>query len=627
MPHRATCPRAPERLPAVGTPAATAASLANALAPHWRSQPCWRILDTSFDQGQRFWDSWRLWRDDPERPHRLHLVGLTALPPTPAALLAGAPPGFAAEAAALASQWTGLLPGFHRFTLDQGEVLLTLCVGDITPLLRELRFEADTLLLDLRPGEGRAPATWDLWQIKALARCARRGSQLVLPTAHANAVLPALRQCGFVLTAVEPGAAFQVAEYQPHWPLKTTRRQLVAPAQAPGNCVVLGAGLAGASVAAALAQRGWQVQVLDQAVAPASGASGLPAGLLVPHVSADDCTLSRLSRSGLRLTLQQAQVLLARGQDWDASGVLQRGLDAGTLLPPHWPDAGQAWSRSWSPHDTVPWQAGWPSPTADLWHGMAAWIKPAALVRAWLARPGVRFCGSVQVAGLRRRHDQWELLDAEQKPLLATARLVLAQAHGVQPLLQACADVADLRGSALASLHPVPGQVSWGVYHGTSPSALPAMPPFPVNGAGSLLPAVPLAQGLAWLVGATYGAAGTAAPDLQQGHHANLARLARLLPAAAAALAPDFETDQVQAWHGVRSVSADRLPLVGPVNPGPDDGLWVCTGMASRGLSFSVLCAELLAARWAGEPWPLPASLARAFEPRRGQSGAAANAP
>lgn len=607
-------------------PAAAESLAVCALTLSWRGQPSWRILDTAFDEGQQFWATWRLWRDDPQRPRLLHHVGLTTLPPTPAALLAGAPPGFATEAVALAGQWTGLLPGFHRFTLDYGQVLLTLCVGEITPLLRELRFEADTLLLDPRPEDGQAAAAWDLWQIKAVARCARRGSRLVLPSIHRPALLPALRQCGFVLTAAEPGAAFQVAEYQPHWRLKIPRSQPLARVESPGDCVVLGAGLAGASVAAALAGRGWQVQVLDQAAAPASGASGLPAGLLVPHVSADDCTLSRLSRCGLRLTLQQAQTLLARGQDWDASGVLQRGLDAGTQLPPHWLDAGQAWSRPWSPHDTAPWQAGWFVPTADLWHALGGWIKPAALVRAWLARPGVRFCGGVQVGGLRRRHDQWELLDAEQQPLLATARLVLAHAHGVQPLLEACADVADLCGSALGSLKPVPGQVSWGLHNSTPPSALPAMPPFPVNGAGSLLPAVPLDQGLAWLVGATYGATGTAA-DLQQGHHANLARLARLLPASAAALAPDFETQQVQAWHGARCVSPDRLPLVGPVNPGPDDGLWVCTGMASRGLSFAVLCAELLAARWAGEPWPLPASLARAFEPRRGRAGAVANAP
>ena len=618
MPRRATCHPAPERLPAVPEPAAAECLAAAKLTLGWRGQASWRILDTAFDQGQRFWACWRLWRDDLERPQQLHLVGLSAHPPTPSELLASAPPDFAAEAIALAQEWIGLLPGFHRFTLSQGRLLLTLCVGETAPLLRELRFEADTLLLAQPPDPGPASAGWDLWHIKGLARCARRGSRLVLPAAQAAPVLPALRQCGFVVTAAEPQSAVLVADYQPHWPLKTTRHQPVAPAQAPGDCVVLGAGLAGASVAAALARRGWRVQVLDQAAAPAGCASGLPAGLLVPHVSADDCVLSRLTRCGLRLTLQQAQALLARGQDWDASGVLQRGLDAGSQLPSDWPEAGQAWSRPWTAQAAAPWQASWPAPTADLWHGLAAWIKPAALVRAWLARPGVQFRGGTQVTGLRRQHDQWELLDAEQRPLLATRRLVLAQAHGVLPLLQSSIAVADLRGSALTSLHPVPGQVSWGWHRDAPGGADPALPPFPVNGAGSLLPAVPLAEGLAWLAGATYDAPGATAPDPQSGHKANLTRLARLLPAAAAALSPDFARQRVQAWHNERCVSADRLPLVGPVNPLVDDGLWVSTGMGSRGLSFAMLCAELLATRWSAEPWPLPASLARALDPRRG---------
>jgi tRNA 5-methylaminomethyl-2-thiouridine biosynthesis bifunctional protein len=39
--------------------------------------------------------------------------------------------------------------------------------------------------------------------------------------------------------------------------------------------------------------------------------------------------------------------------------------------------------------------------------------------------------------------------------------------------------------------------------------------------------------------------------------------------------------------------------------------------MGSRGLTFSALCAELLAAHWHGEPLPLPATLARALDTRR----------
>ena len=39
--------------------------------------------------------------------------------------------------------------------------------------------------------------------------------------------------------------------------------------------------------------------------------------------------------------------------------------------------------------------------------------------------------------------------------------------------------------------------------------------------------------------------------------------------------------------------------------------------MGSRGLSFAMLCAELLAARLGAEPWPVEASLARALHARR----------
>ena len=40
-------------------------------------------------------------------------------------------------------------------------------------------------------------------------------------------------------------------------------------------------------------------------------------------------------------------------------------------------------------------------------------------------------------------------------------------------------------------------------------------------------------------------------------------------------------------------------------------GLWLCAGMGARGISLSVLCGELLAARLENEPLPLDASLAK----------------
>jgi tRNA 5-methylaminomethyl-2-thiouridine biosynthesis bifunctional protein len=39
--------------------------------------------------------------------------------------------------------------------------------------------------------------------------------------------------------------------------------------------------------------------------------------------------------------------------------------------------------------------------------------------------------------------------------------------------------------------------------------------------------------------------------------------------------------------------------------------------MGARGLSLALLCAELLAAQWHGEPWPVEKKLAHALAPER----------
>jgi hypothetical protein len=89
-----------------------------------------------------------------------------------------------------------------------------------------------------------------------------------------------------------------------------------APALNERTVSIIGAGIAGAGTARALAERGWQVAVLDAGDAPAAGASGLPVGVVAPHTSHDDSGVSRLSRAGLRLMEQTMRLLLTEGVDW-----------------------------------------------------------------------------------------------------------------------------------------------------------------------------------------------------------------------------------------------------------------------------------------------------------------------
>jgi len=46
-------------------------------------------------------------------------------------------------------------------------------------------------------------------------------------------------------------------------------------------------------------------------------------------------------------------------------------------------------------------------------------------------------------------------------------------------------------------------------------------------------------------------------------------------------------------------------------------GLWLHSGLGSRGLTTATLCAELIAAQVSGAPWPLEADLVDAIDPAR----------
>ena len=520
----------------------------------WSNRAAWCVVHTALGKGEHFLRTLAAWRADPMRPHMLHYVAFSSSQPD-AGLLQSMCAEFAED----------LRAGQHRLCFESGRVLLTLCIGPTLALLRQQQFEADAVVFAQVAGD----EPWTEWAVKALARCCRRGTKIELQGVYSEA-LPWLVQFGFELDGLR-------GVFNPRWELKTTRevwRSAIAP---PQRCVVVGAGLSGASVAAALARRGWQVEVLDQANTPAQGASGLPVGLLAPMESADDNVLSQLVRSGVRLTLQQAKQLLIIGQDWARSGVQ-------TYFP-------------------------------TQWHAMAGWIKPAALVRAWLATAGVQFRGNANVQSLRRSDSGWELLDAKGAVIAAAPRVVLANAMGAMPLVQGLNLEKAPHLPHFPQVHGVRGLVSWAQHD--APEQRP-FPTGPVNGSGSLIPFVPFDGGPRWFVGASYQPVVSNKPEWpdDKNHGANVLRLEKLLPALSDALAPVFESGALQAWKGVRCVTSDRLPMVGSVLDG-DPSLWLCVGMGSRGLSHVVLCSELLAAQWAGEPLPVEAALAQCLAPQR----------
>jgi len=362
-------------------------------------------------------------------------------------------------------------------------------------------------------------------------------------------------------------------------------------------------------VAHSLASRGWAVTVLDQAEGVGAGASGLPAGLAAPHVSPDDNVLSRITRAGVRATLQRAEALLQSGTDWALSGVLEHNLAGKRRLPTGdtGPDAPQDSAHQCSTPASAEQiaAAGLPPETPALWHAQAGWIRPRQLVAAQLQTPGVQVLWGRKAHTMERRDGLWLVTDAQGETLGQAPLLVVASAFDSLALLQ------PLPGFAVP-LNPLRGQISYDHLDKLNDAQRQQLPPFPVNGHGSFISNVPTPEGpMGWFIGSTFERNCEQAPVREEDHAANQLRLATLLPELGAAMQQQFGPEQVHGWAGLRCTLPNRLPAVGRIDSERLPGLWLSAGMGARGISLAVLCGELTAAWLENEVLPLAPSLAK----------------
>jgi tRNA 5-methylaminomethyl-2-thiouridine biosynthesis bifunctional protein len=129
---------------------------------------------------------------------------------------------------------------------------------------------------------------------------------------------------------------------------------------------------------------------------------------------------------------------------------------------------------------------------------------------------------------------------------------------------------------------------------------------------------------------------GDTEPDLREAdHRQNLERLHRL-----SGLQATADPTSWQGRVGWRVMTDDRLPVAGPVprseHAGRRDqarlwprveGLYVCTALGGRGITWAPLLGRLLAAQITGAPLPLEQGLVDAIDPVRWRVRAARQAP
>ncbi|WP_374585334.1 FAD-dependent 5-carboxymethylaminomethyl-2-thiouridine(34) oxidoreductase MnmC [Ideonella dechloratans] len=621
----------------------------NGLPGRWQGRGRFAILETGFGLGNNFLATWAAWRDDPQRCERLVFVSMEKHPPRREDLArAHATSPAPALAAQLLAQWPPATPDLHVLDFEGGRVRLLLALGDVATWWPELSGQIDACYLDgFAPAQN--PAMWDAHLLRHATRLG--APDLTAATwSIARVVRDGLQSAGFALER-SPGFGSKrdmlVARRHP-LPAQALARSIppgrLAAPQAR-SALVIGAGLAGAAAARALAAQGLSVTVLERHVAPAQETSGNRAGLFHGVAHAHDGAHAQLLRAAALRAHQLIAPLVASGQvagnpnglwrgggepaDWAQlrAAAQAQGLPAAYLQPLSRDEAVE-------PLGLAPAGPGW-------WYPQGGWACPADLVRAWLDRPGVTVLGRQDVQALAPREGGgWQALGA-------------AEANGPCAML-AEADVVVVAGAAdgLALLRPWTGVDDWprvrsrGQVSCLSAELAAALqlptPRHPLASGGYGIGLPPEAGG-GLLCGAT-SQPGDEDPALRLADHlSNVGQWDRLLgrsPDAEAQarrealLATAMAQGALTGRVGWRLACDDRLPLVGPV-PLPAaqragarqqeqprrvprvPGLYVLSALGSRGITLAPLLGEVLAAWITGAPVPLASSLMDAIDPAR----------
>lgn len=585
----------------------------NRLRERWQALLADRftIGETGFGTGLNFLCAWQLWRECTPPGARLHFVSTELYPLCHDDLTRALAlwPELADLARALLDQYRLLAPGWRRFTFDDGRVTLTLLLGDARDTLRELRAAVDAWFLD-----GFAPAkNPQMWQPELLAEIARLSA--------AGATFATFTSAGLVRRGLQ-AAGFEVEKV----PGYGSKREMLRGSIVAGKvrqtaserqALVIGGGISGCATAYSLAQRGWQVTLLERHGELASEASGNPQGILYPRLSGHDIPLSRIALAGFLHTLALLQRLLPKGRGWDDCGLLQLAHDASEQKR-----CDEVAARGWPAElvqavdaDAASQLAGLPLSHGGLWLPTAGWLHPPALCQALAAQPGICVQTSQEALRLVRGEHGWQ----------AWGERCLAEA----PVVVVCgaSDSRRFVQTAHLPLQPVRGQITL----------------LPATAASTHLRTVLCGDGYAapardgqHCVGATF-APGNQRLELDAADHAsNLAMLRTLAPALHAALGAEaLDSAQLTGRAALRCAAPDRLPLAGPLldatcmqqfTPGSRigpaslpwlSGLLVNTGHGSKGMLTAPLCGELIAGWLAGEPAPVDAGLLRALDPNR----------
>ncbi len=555
----------------------------------WAGCEAFTVAELGFGTGLNFLALWDLWQTHrPSPTARLHFVSFEGFPLTrdQAARALSRWPELGRLAERLLNEWPDRARGVRRIDWPEDGVSLTLYVDDIASGLPCSRFRADAWFLD-----GFAPARndamWDVALYPLIAQRSRPGAVIGTYTV-AGAVRRGLSEAGFDVEK-RPGHGRKRerlhAVFSGSGTVNADRYGLRGPDTPPKRVAILGAGIAGATLARALLDRGLSPTVFDPACAPASAASGNPMALLMPRLDAADTVQARVlidSYLHARRTYRHLPGTVETEVRQTPRNDAERERFAKVLDDP-----------------PLPLEDLEALADGGLLHKRALILRPRLLIDALLTGAELRLCEEAAI-DLNRQVVNSEAFDAIilANGMAACNTLPWLQLAGRLGQVEHVQGVDEVPPSALAAGHYA------------------------------------LADGDERLWGATFEPAAGPPETSKLASEANMEALKTLSPW----WIRQAKDAQGVSRAGIRATSVDRLPLIGAV---PDyeavlttfeslrngayieadspvvPGISMVTGLGSRGFTWAPWAASLLAASFCGEPAPASTGSLEAVSPMR----------
>lgn len=564
------------------------------LPERWKNRDRFALCELGFGTGLNIFATWRAWKKTRSPHAQLHISTIESFPlaKADAARALAHFPEISEQAAKLLAVWPVRAYAPQRFWFPDDGLSLTMFTGDAETILAGLTGVFDAWYLDgFAPA--RNPAMWSPAIFRAIARLSAPHAR-VATFSVAGDVRRGLEAAGFAVEK-RPGFGQKRKRLEATFagPSATAASSLYPyRAVEPKRVAIIGAGIAGASVAHALARRGVETVVLDAARQLGAGGSGNPAGLVMP----------RLDRAGPLSEVHLAAYLHAVALYEALAAFENRGVEQFAQL------GGEAALADLLNDPPLP--AEWFSrlPGGAAFHARAGVVRPLSLIARMLEQATLIM--ESEVRGLDRdSNNGWIVRSEGGRALLSADAIVLA-----------CGTA--LTQFAPASFLPIArssGQIEWGS----------GAPPRHATTRGNYL--APFEGGV--LFGATFDKALAPEADARA---RNLAALRNLAPEVAASMG----TASLQSRASERATTPDRAPIVGLLPnaeawlaqyaglahgraikgntpPPAHDGVYVVGGLGARGLTLAPLLGEVLAGEMCGEP-ALLSQLARdAIHPAR----------